>query len=193
MILLLSSAAHADLTNTATATGAPAKGVLADPSDTVSLPVTAPSPGMRLLKTVVANDENGDGHGQAGETLSYTFSVENTGNTTLTNISLTDLSVTITGGPIASLAPGAIDTATFSAVYTLTPADIAAGNHQNQAQATAAPATGGAVTDDSDSTNPADETGGGSDPTTILLTQMLRSLQQIIPAIQIQQAAWFLA
>ena len=170
MILFASAAAHADLTNTATATGTPAKGALTAPSDTVALPVAAPAPGMELLKTVTANDENGDGHGQVGETLTYTFSVENTGNTTLTNISLTDPSVTIIGGPILSLAPGATDAATFSAVYTLTPADIAAGSHQNQAQATATPSTGGTVTDDSDSTNPADETGGGSDPTTILLT-----------------------
>jgi hypothetical protein len=163
-------AARADLTNTAKATGRPAKGALTAPVDSLTLSVATSVPGLKLLTTVVANDENGDGNGQAGKTLTYTFSVENTGNTTLNYTSLTDPSITVIAGPILSLAPGTIDMATFSAVYAVTPTDIASGSHQNQAIATATPATGGTVTDISDSTCPADETGGGSDPTTVLFT-----------------------
>jgi hypothetical protein len=48
------AAARADLTNTAEAIGTPAKGALTAPTDTVSVPVAAPAPGMELLKTVTA-------------------------------------------------------------------------------------------------------------------------------------------
>ncbi len=168
--LFSSVSAYADLSNTATASGTPAQGTLTPPSDTVAIPVLPSAPALELLKGVTFNDENGDGFGQAGETLSYTFSVENTGNTTLTNISISDPSVTVIGGPLVSLAPGVVDTATFTATYTLQPADIAAGSHQNQAIASGTGPGGATVNDTSDSTNPADETGGGSDPTTISLS-----------------------
>ena len=45
------------------------------------------------------------------------FTVTNTGNVTLTNVTVTDPGVTMLGGPIASLAPGAVDNATFTASY----------------------------------------------------------------------------
>lgn len=77
-----------------------------------------------------------------GETISYTFTVTNTGNVTLTNVTLTDIDVTdtvdgvtITGSPIGSLAPGAFDTITFTGSYTITPADIEAGHFFNTATA----------------------------------------------------------
>jgi SdrD B-like domain/Domain of unknown function DUF11 len=166
-LLFSTVGALADLSNTATATGTPAQGVLTQPSDTVNIPVQPLVPGLQLLKGVTFNDENGDGFGQVGETLTYTFSVKNTGNATLTNVSISDPSVTVVGGPIASLAPGITDIATFTATYTLLTADIAAGTHQNQAVATGSAPGNVTVTDTSDSTNPADETGGPSDPTTI--------------------------
>jgi len=50
-----------------------------------------------------------------GDTITYTFTVTNTGNVTLTGLTVVDTvgGVTITGGPIATLAPGAIDSTTF--------------------------------------------------------------------------------
>ena len=51
------------------------------------------------------------------------------------------------GGPIASLAPGAIDTSSYTASYTITQQDIDAGVFSNQATVTAAPPTGVDVTD----------------------------------------------
>ena len=39
----------------------------------------------------------------AGETISYSFTVTNTGNLTITGITVTDPLVTMLGGPIASL------------------------------------------------------------------------------------------
>lgn len=51
------------------------------------------------------------------------------------------------GGPIAELAPGATDDTTFSAVYTITSADLDAGEVRNQAEVTAGTATGTEVSD----------------------------------------------
>src|SRR5690606_22415068 len=64
-----------------------------------------------------------------GQEISYTFKVKNTGNVTLANIMVTVLvgGVTRSGGSISSLAPGAEDTSTFTATYTVTQADIDAG------------------------------------------------------------------
>jgi hypothetical protein len=60
--------------------------------------------------------------------------------------------VTVSGGPIASLAPGAIDNTTFTAVHTLTQTDIDAGTFTNTATATGTPPTGPDVTDTDDDT-----------------------------------------
>ncbi|WP_228547163.1 DUF7507 domain-containing protein, partial [Nonlabens antarcticus] len=50
-----------------------------DPTDT-TLPDDSD---ISLLKESVFNDENGDGFAQLGETISYSFTVTNTGATTL--------------------------------------------------------------------------------------------------------------
>ncbi len=107
-----------------------------DPDDhTEPLPQ---NPGIELEKTGSFQDENGDGFADAGETISYNFTVTNIGNVTLTNITLADTvgGVTISGGPIATLAPGASDSTTFTGSYTLTQADIDSGSFFNTALAT---------------------------------------------------------
>ncbi|MGB8816963.1 MAG: hypothetical protein WCC66_03485, partial [Rhizobiaceae bacterium] len=157
------------IVNTASASGLTPQGAPVSDTGGLSTPITQIS-SMELLKGVTFNDENGDGHAQIGETLSYQFTVSNSGNTTLTNIAVTDPSVTILGGPLTSLAVGASDSFTFTAAYALTATDLAAGSHQNQAFGSADTPLAGPISDTSDSTNPADETGGGSDPTTILLS-----------------------
>ncbi len=166
---------QAQLVNTGQVNGTPVAGSipLPLPTSTVSIPVAAATPAITVVKTVTANDENGDGHGQVGETLTYTFNVTNSGNVTLNNISLSDPSATMSGGPLATLAPGATDSSTFSATYTLAPADISSGSHSNQATATATSAVVGSppggVTDLSDSSNPLDGP-GPNDPTVISIT-----------------------
>ncbi len=70
-----------------------------------------------------------------GETINYAFAVTNTGNVTITNIVVTDTKVTVVGNPIASLAVGATNTATITASYILTQADIDAGQVTNSALA----------------------------------------------------------
>ena len=64
----------------------------------------------------------------------YTFTVKNIGNVTLYNVIVTDPKVTVSGGPLASLAVEAQPTsATFTASYILTQADIDAGKVDNTA------------------------------------------------------------
>ncbi|MFV8226837.1 beta strand repeat-containing protein, partial [Christiangramia aquimixticola] len=99
------------------------------------------NPLMTLVKDGTFNDTNKDGNADAGETISYTFTVTNTGNVTLTNIQVTDPKVTVSGGPI-SLAPGASDDKTFTATYTITQADVDAGEVVNIAVANSDETTG---------------------------------------------------
>src|SRR5690606_16188857 len=70
---------------------------------------------------------NGNGIADPGEVIEYTFTVDNTGNVTLTDITITDPNLNVSGGPIASLAPGDTDSSTLTATYTLTQADIDSG------------------------------------------------------------------
>jgi uncharacterized repeat protein (TIGR01451 family) len=127
-------------------------------------------------KTGVWNDANNDGNADAGETISYTFNVKNTGNITLTNITVTDPLVTVVGGPLATLAPGASNNTTFTGTYVLTQADINAGEIINLATTTGTTPNGTPVSDDSD--DPQDPTnvdpnldGNPDDPTVTLLPQ----------------------
>jgi uncharacterized repeat protein (TIGR01451 family) len=139
-------------TNTATATGTPPSGPPVTDDDDDTQPLNA-SPSILLAKTGTPNF-GGDGIPQVGETITYSFTVTNTGNVTLTNITVSDPLVTVTGGPLATLAPGASNSSTFTATYTLTQANINAGTFTNTATATGTPPSGPPVTDDDDDTQP---------------------------------------
>jgi len=119
-------------------------------SATVHLFVEVPA--VALIMEVKVNDENGNGNVEAGETLTYTFVVKNTGNVPLSNIQISDLlpGVIITGGPI-TLAVGQSDTSTFTGTYTLTQADINAGSVTNQASVSGLSPLGVTTSDTSDS------------------------------------------
>ncbi|MCF6262897.1 MAG: hypothetical protein L3J24_04845 [Xanthomonadales bacterium] len=126
------------------------------PSNQDTETVTASTnPAIDLLKVGTLNDEAPVGL-NAGDTISYAFTVTNTGNVTLTGITLTDAipGVTISGGTIATLAPGAIDSTTFTGTYTLTQADINAGTFTNTATVTGTPPNDPPVTDDDPDTQP---------------------------------------
>ncbi|TRW95863.1 DUF7507 domain-containing protein, partial [Flavobacterium gawalongense] len=96
------------------------------------------NPDIALVKTGTFVDTNNDGFAQVGEKINYTFAVTNTGNVIITNIVITDLvplvGFAITGSPIASLAPGATNSS-VTGVYTVTQADINAGQVTNSALA----------------------------------------------------------
>ncbi|WP_164743549.1 DUF7507 domain-containing protein [Microbacterium sulfonylureivorans] len=100
-------------------------------------------PSLSIVKTAGPG-----GFTRAGEVVSYSFVVVNTGNVTLTDIAVEELTFTGTGGPLtiacpagsASLAPG--DDVTCTADYSLTQSDIDSGSIANSAMATAAPPVG---------------------------------------------------
>ncbi|NLG95986.1 MAG: sortase, partial [Chloroflexi bacterium] len=125
----------------------------AQASDTQTL-VADPKIALTTVGTLNTGSNN---RVDAGDTISYAFTITNTGNVTLTDITLTDLvpGVAVSGGPIASLAPGDSDSTTFTASYTLTQADVDAGSFTNRVQVTGTPPNNAPnVTDEDEVTTP---------------------------------------
>ncbi|WP_333696588.1 DUF7507 domain-containing protein, partial [Flavobacterium sp.] len=116
-------------------------------------------PSIALIKTATFNDENGDGYGQVGETITFNFTITNTGNVPLSNITITDPlpGLVLTGGPI-SLAPGETDSISFVGTYWLTAQDIYLGNVTNQALVSGTSPIGEIVEDLSDDSTLIDDT-----------------------------------
>ena len=103
-------------------------------SDSASVAV-AQTPGMTLVKTALGyHDLNHDNAADAGDVIDYSFLVNNTGNTTLHGIGVTDVNpaVLMSGSPISSLAPGASDGTTYSGTYVITATDVSAGFVDNE-------------------------------------------------------------
>jgi len=96
----------------------------------------AQSASITLSKTGTLNDDDGTSGVSVGDTISYAFTVTNTGNVAVTDVTLADTGATVSGGPIASLAVGASDSSTFTASYTITQTDIDAGTYTNTATVT---------------------------------------------------------
>src|SRR5690625_3992215 len=121
------------------------------------------SPSIHLLKSGVYVDANEDGIVNPGDEIHYTFVVTNTGNVPLTDVTVTDPLVTVSGGPIG-LDVGQSDETTFTGVYVVTQADINAGGVYNIATTTGTPPKGDPVEDDSEDPNPLDEDDPNYDP-----------------------------
>jgi uncharacterized repeat protein (TIGR01451 family) len=137
-------AANALITDVVTANGF-SSGLPISATATENVDVADAAPGVSLAKLATVND-GGDGSADPGDTITYTFTVKNTGNTTLQNIVVSDPTATVIGTPIASLAPGATDTTSYTATHIITPADITASQYTNNASANAHSATGQDVT-----------------------------------------------
>jgi len=114
-------------------------------SDTISTPIAYKS-AIFLEKRAKLN--------AAGDSILYTFTVKNRGNTTLTNITINDPLVVVEGGPLATLEVGAEDNTTFTATYAITQADIDVGKVINLATVKAQDLNGNDINDTS--TNPDD-------------------------------------
>ncbi|WP_458627387.1 DUF7507 domain-containing protein [Winogradskyella sp. PC D3.3] len=158
--------------------------------DDVTVMLLCNTGSISLEKVGVFNDENGTGVAEVGETITYTFTVYNTGLTTLYNITIEDPlpGVIIEGGPIAQLAPGEIDDSTFSATYTLTEEDIANGEITNQAIVSGTNESGTTFTDTSDDPNNFDDVDLNNDdepddPTVTDLPQVLSAEFEIFNGI----------
>ncbi|CAN5149539.1 hypothetical protein BH09ACT12_BH09ACT12_15800 [soil metagenome] len=121
------------------------------PSTACLPPTSTSNPSVHLDKTASAiNDLDGNGP-DAGDTITYSFKVTNTGNVTLNPVTVTDPmfgSVTCTPN---SLAPTA-SVSCAQKTYTLKQSDVNAGKVDNTATATGTPPSGPKV-DDDDSTS----------------------------------------
>ena len=109
------------------------------------------APGITLDKTG-SLDPGADGVATPGDVITYTFTVANTGNVTLTNVTVSDPLIAILGGPIASLAPGDSDSTTFTGSYTITQDDINHGTFTNVATASGTQPGGGDISETDDDT-----------------------------------------
>ncbi len=115
--------------NTASATGMPVDGILSNvPNSTVETGLT-PSPSMTVLKEVSPTTS----FDAAGETITYQYTVTNTGNITINNVTPTDSGPTFNGQPAAgtlsafsptsaSISPS--NNQVFTATYVLQQADV---------------------------------------------------------------------
>ncbi len=87
-----SAGVTANVSNTATATGTPPIGAaISSPGSTATTTIPA-GPKLKITKQAVLNDTNGTvaGRAEVGETIAYTYLVENVGNVTLTGVSVAD-------------------------------------------------------------------------------------------------------
>ena len=143
---------------------------------------TPESPAMGVTKTAAVTD-NGDGDVGLGDTINYTITVTNIGDTDLSSIDLTDtltdlngVSLTLNSGPLftgSSLgsADGSLvvgEAATYVATYIITAQAVNAGGVSNTVTVVATSPGGTAVSDISDD---GDDTDGNK------VTQRLRVLQ----------------
>ena len=132
--------------NTATVSGTPSGStghVISKPSSTRT-PTTAPAPGLIVVKSVDPSD--GQAY-TAGQVITYSFVVTNTGNVTLKNVGVDDAAfsgdrnnLSAIACPETTLVSGQVETCT--ATYTVTQADVDAGILTNTADVTGTPPSG---------------------------------------------------
>ncbi|WP_198551492.1 MULTISPECIES: Ig-like domain-containing protein [unclassified Stenotrophomonas] len=138
--------AHAEGTSPSTP-GNPGSGRVTSPEDTVRTPV-AQLPALESTKLLSRNaDEDGSGAVSLNDTLTYTITATNAGNTTLKDVVVTDSRITPASVTCAALAPAA--SCVLTGTYQVSQADVVAGNVRNVAAvATATPGLCGAGNDD---------------------------------------------
>ena len=132
---------NGSIVNTATVAGSPPVGAAVGATDSVTVTANA-APAIQVVKSASTTTVTA-----AGQTITYSFAVLNTGNATLNGITVTDpmaglSSIDCSG--ITSLIPG--DSMTCTATYVVTLADMNNGSIVNTATVTGAPLSGPSVT-----------------------------------------------
>ncbi|MEE1827573.1 hypothetical protein PUR61_36150, partial [Streptomyces sp. BE20] len=138
------------VTGVGIASGTPPTGSAVTAPDSPVTAVALQSAALSVEKTASGGGGGGDNRRSTlvatlspGQTLVYSYLVKNTGNVTLTGVSVTDTSFSGTGTPPAitcpdtTLVPG--QSMICSATYTVTQADADAGTLTNTATATGTP------------------------------------------------------
>lgn len=144
-----------------------------DPADPTVVPL-AQMPSLTLTKSVTSvPDTNGDGlFGGEGDVIAYSFLIVNSGNVTLTDVSIEDpLFDVLPVGATVTLEPGMGDNTTFTGAYMITPDNVADGFVVNQAVATGTAPDDTIVMDVSD-------TGTDSNADTILAPETVETPDQ---------------
>ena len=130
-----------------TSLGAVSDGPTGNSSGPVNFRVTptalqCPAPSLSIVKSADKTSVSA-----VGQVITYAFRVTNTGNVTLTNVTVTDTQISpalaLTSGPTcpsSTLAPGASETCT--ATYTVTQADLSQNQITNAAVVTGTPPSG---------------------------------------------------
>ena len=127
-------------TATATATSPPGDGTPVSPPSTAVVTIPA-APAITVVKSASPSTITA-----AGQTVTYSFLVTNSGNVSLSDPVVTETTFTGTGAaptvscPAVSMVPGG--TTTCTATYVATQADVDAGSVSNTATATATPPAG---------------------------------------------------
>ncbi len=136
---------NGSIDNSATAGGTDPQGhPVTSPPSTAAVTATA-APALTLTKTVSPASATA-----AGQSVTYSFAVQNTGNVTITGVSIADTLAAPAGPalaitcPPAPLVPGA--TATCTAPYVVNQADVDAGAVHNSATASGLDPAGDTVT-----------------------------------------------
>ena len=130
------------ITNTATANATPAAGTYSPVDADEVVELEAPDADSTLTK--VADQTT---NAAVGDVITYTYTFENTGNVTLSNVSISD--VHSGAGTLSAITPASYaavnigDVVTFTSTYTITQADIDAGTDiTNTATSAATPPSG---------------------------------------------------
>ncbi|GMA38016.1 beta strand repeat-containing protein [Mobilicoccus caccae] len=134
------------VTNTAAETATPpATWAGAQPSSTATATLPITTAGLTVTTSHAAPaDANGNGRLDAGDTVAYSFTVTNTGSTTLSDVTVADSRLGIAPFVCASSLARSSATCTASAAYVLTQTDIDAGDvTTTTTTATGTPADGG--------------------------------------------------
>ncbi len=116
--------------NTATATADDPDDNQVGDDDSTSTPIVTGVPGLVTTKALTGNlDEDGSNNVTLGDTLTFTVTATNTGNITLTNVTVTDSMITPNNTTCATLLPG--NSCVLVGTYQVMPADVTLGNISN--------------------------------------------------------------
>jgi len=144
--ITLADIGNGAVNNTAMATGTDPDGAMTSATDPADVDL-AQAAGIGITKMSDASALQSPA--EVGDLITYTFEVCNTGNVNLTNVLVVDPIVTVSGGPLASLAVATCDNVTFTATYQITANDITNGMVTNVATASGIDPDGDTVTEDS--------------------------------------------
>jgi uncharacterized repeat protein (TIGR01451 family) len=149
---------NGSITNRGSSTGTSAGSATPVTSSSADVVVTTVTP-IRTISLAKSGALASGSSSRVGDLITYTFTLRNTGNVTITNASITDplsglSAITVTGGTgsLASLAPN--QTVIAQATYALKQTDVDAGSVANTASASGTPPTGPAATAQSSATVP---------------------------------------